>query len=479
MHARARRSARAYALALAASLALLAAQLVRDSGAPDLPAVLLLAVSCALAGFVAGGLLTRRKLERLHAGILRAQDGTFDPVEPPALDHPELARLYEEYNRTMAVLGGMFAFVEDCQRRFLNEHDKLNVVVQGLPLALLGVDDNVHVNIANRQAEMLFGMTGSQLIGSSLFEILDLNDTERDALRDAFLYKHAVRNRVINITAGGAERCLTVNLSFITEREADMAAIITLLDITDYKRLQESAYNREKLVAMGQLAAGVAHELNTPLGNMSGYAQLLVDSAKDPARLANYASIIKEEAHRCSRIIHNLLNFARKEHCYGDRCEVNALIRDIVDAFISCRLRQSEITVKCEFDPDDPVAEGGCGELEIVLTNLLINAIQALEGVEQPQIVVRSGADGTSMVWISVEDNGPGIPPEARNRVFDPFFTTKDVGDGSGLGLSISLAMLARRGGTIRLDNGFEKGARFVVRCPTNRKSVPAHADGE
>ncbi len=446
-------------------------QLARNGVSLDAPVLILNGIACALGGMLFGAWRTRHQLASLQDGIVKAQDGILEPVTPPTIDHPGLARLYEEYNRTIVVLGGMFAFVEDCQHRFLNEHNKLNVVVQGLPIALLGVDDALQINTANRQAEQLFALSPDELLHDNLFNVLALNEADHDLLRDAFLHKNPIRNRVINLSAGGAERWLTVNLSFITERQADMAAIITLLDITDYRRLQESAYNREKLVAMGQLAAGVAHELNTPLGSMSGYAQLLLDSADDRATREHYAGIIREEAHRCSRIIRNLLTFARKEHCYGDSCDINSLIGDIVDAFVSCRLRHSRICVRRELDPANPVADGGCGELEIVLTNLLINAIQALDAVTSPEILIRSGTDGAGSVFLSVQDNGPGIPAEVRARIFEPFFTTKDVGDGSGLGLSISHAMLARRGASIRLDTTYTGGARFVVKCSAHRET--------
>ena len=457
-------------------LLLLALQLWRNGLAVDPPVLVLAALACLLTGGLLGAAAMRRRLIPLYQGVLQAQDGILHPVVPPAVDHPALAELYEEYNRAVIVLGGMFAFVEDCQHRFINERNKINVVVQSLPLALLAVGDNLRINTANRQAEQLFGTPAGALHEAGLFDILQLNEADRDALRDAFLYKHPIRNRIINMTLNRDERWLTVNVAFITEQEADMAVVITLLDITDYKRLQESAYNREKLVAMGQLAAGVAHELNTPLGNMLGYAQLLLEAPEDRAAHENYANIIKDEARRCSRIIHNLLSYARSDHCYGDSCDINVLIDDLVDAFISCRLRRSRIEVRRELDPAGPVADGGCGELEIVLTNLLINSIQALEGRDSPRILIRSGTDRAGVVTVAVEDNGPGIPPEIRSRIFEPFFTTKDVDEGSGLGLSISHAMLARRGAIIKLDTGYTAGTRFIIKFPAYRE-VTTHAD--
>lgn len=428
------------------------------------------AIVGALAGVMAGyGLSTWRYqtgLSSLSAGMLDAQDGNLKPVEVPRVRDPLLQRLYREYNQTITTLGGMFALVEECQYRVLSERNRMNVVVQVLPAALLGVDDNLCINIVNKQAETLFGRQERDLVGVSLFDVLSVTDDTREILRDAFLYKQDIRNQVINIQLNDVERWLSMNLSFVTQDEGGMAAVTTLLDITEYKHLQESVYTREKLVAMGQLAAGVAHELNTPLGSILGYSQLLVDSCENPDKTRHFAKIINEQTKRCSHIIDNLLNYARQEKCEGEFCEVNKLVNEVVDTLISCRLKRYEIKLERDLR-DDPLVDGGCGELDIVLTNLLINSVQALAGMENGTIRVRTGLTEGGMAFISVEDNGPGVPREIRSRIFEPFFSTKEVGEGSGLGLSISHAMVSRRGGTLRFDSEYKGGARFVIRLPS------------
>lgn len=447
--------------------------------APAAMAIVWAAMLGALAGIMVGyGLSTWRYqsgLSSLTAGMLDAQDGNLKPVEVPRVRDPLLQRLYREYNKTITTLGGMFALVEECQYRVLSERNRMNVVVQVLPAALLGVDDNLCINIVNKQAETLFARQERDLVGVSLFDVLDITDDTREILRDAFLYKQDIRNQVINVQLNDVERWLSMNLSFVTQDEGGMAAVTTLLDITEYKHLQESVYTREKLVAMGQLAAGVAHELNTPLGNVLGYSQLLIDSCEKLDKSRRFATIINEQAKRCSHIIDNLLNYARKEKCEGDLCEVNKLVNEIVDTLISCRLKRYEIKLERDLR-DDPVVDGGCGDLDIVLTNLLINSVQALAGKEDAIIRVRTGLTEGGMAFISVEDNGPGVPRENRSRIFDPFFSTKEVGEGSGLGLSISHAMVSRRGGTLRLDSEYQGGSRFVIRLPCASKATHVNA---
>jgi len=256
-----------------------------------------------------------------------------------------------------------------------------------------------------------------------------------------------------------------------------MAGVLILQDISEYRRLQDSIAMREKLVAMGQLAAGVAHELNTPLGSIQGYAQLLNRPLESTDKQAEYARIIAEETKRCSRIVQELLNYARGEPCSGDTCEVNQLIRDLIETFLNCRMKRYKIDIRLDLAEGDLVAEGSCGQLDIVLSNLITNAIHALDGVDAPSIFIGTSVED-EYIGISVVDNGPGVAPEMRSRIFDPFFTTKQVGQGSGLGLPISQAILAKRGGYIVYDNEYTLGARFRIRLPrVNPRRVGLQAD--
>jgi PAS domain S-box-containing protein len=355
--------------------------------------------------------------------------------------------------------------VEECQGRFLSERNRSNTILQSLPGALLSLADDLRVTIANRQADALFGVEQGKLIGANLFDLLDLNERDRELLRDAFLYKYAIRNQEIALNMGGKTRFFSLNFEFYSDEENDMGGVLILQDITDYRELMESVAMREKLVAMGQLAAGVAHELNTPLGNILGYAQLLERGAVDSPKLAGYAHIITEEIQRCSRVVQDLLGFARKDQCSGEICDLNQLAQELIETFINCRLKRYGIEVRMDMSPGKLVVEGGCGQLDIVLTNLLINAIHALDKVENPLIVIQTRFEDAYAV-ITVADNGPGVPADIRSRLFDPFFSTKAVGQGSGLGLSISNAIVAKRGGFIAYDSEYSAGARFIIKLP-------------
>lgn len=414
----------------------------------------------------------RQVLDVLHSGMIEAQDGTLKPVELARPYDPYLREFVADYNTMMAALRRVFSTVEECQNRVLTERNRISAILQSLPGALLSVDDDLCVNAINFRAESMFGVAEDRLVGRSLFDLLELGDMDRDLLRDAFLYKRPVANQEIETRLGGVLSHLSLNLSFVTQTGTDMGAVITLQDVSDYKRLQENVYNQEKLVAMGELAAGVAHELNTPLGSILGYAQLLRDAVGDDRKLNEWTRVICDEARRCSRIIDDLLHYARKDKCTKEICDINAVVRNVIDTFVSCRMKRYNIHVELDLLDGERFVEGGCGQFEIVLVNLLTNSIQALAGGSQPTIVVRTRMGERGRVVLAVEDNGPGIPRDIRGRIFDPFFTTKDVGDGTGLGLAICQAMLARRGASIRYDSDFQGGARFIVELPHVRNEV-------
>jgi len=400
-----------------------------------------------------------------RGGIHAAREGLLEPIPVEPYTQTYVGRLITEYNTTINTLRLMFQTVEECQSRFLNERNHSNTILQSLPGALLSLSDDLNVTIANRQAEALFGIEPSAIIGTNLFDLLDLNERDRNLLRDAFLYKLVIRNQEIALNIGGSKHFLSLNLAFYNDEENDMGGVLILQDITEYRHLMESVATQEKLVAMGQLAAGVAHELNTPLGNILGYAQLLDRGAADHPKLAGYARIIADETQRCSRVVQELLDYARKDKCSGETCDLNQLVQELIETFINCRLKRYRINIVLDLSADRLVVEGSCGQLDIVVSNLLANAIDALDKTQSPSIVVRTWAEN-GYAAVSVSDNGPGVPPDIRNRLFDPFFSTKDVGQGSGLGLSISLAIVAKRGGFITYDNECKEGACFVVKLP-------------
>ncbi|MEJ2591891.1 MAG: PAS domain-containing protein, partial [Candidatus Thiodiazotropha sp.] len=200
--------------------------------------------------FVGAAYLRQRwQLNALRKNILQAQEGLLQPLPPRVSRSGAVGRVISDYNRMLDILHSMFSTVEECQGRVVNERNKINALLQSLPGALLSVDDNLKINSVNRQAEELFDLTTGVLVGKNLFDVMELGEGDRDILRDTFLYKHTLYNQQIDLLINHKRRYFSLNLAFLTERDADMGAVITLQDMTEYKQLQESVAMREKLVA--------------------------------------------------------------------------------------------------------------------------------------------------------------------------------------------------------------------------------------
>jgi len=426
-----------------------------------------LAFSTLVAAFSLAGLYGyARGVAAMHAAVRQANDGSLEPVAPPRLSQALIGPLAFEYNVLARSLGSLFRDMEQAQLAIIAERNRHEAILQGLPGALLVVDGDFRVTLSNRDAETLFGLPAQAIAGANVFDLLRSDEPGREVLREAFLYEQQVSNHVIALSIGGGERQVSVNLTFFRQSPdaSQASAAIVLRDITEWKRLEDMARQAEKLVAMGQLAAGVAHELNTPLGTILGYAQLLNEGRASEEKRAEYARIIHGETRRCARIIDNLLAYARRDACHAETCEINGLIREAVEAVANCQGRRHCVAVETDVQ-GEILVRGGPGQLDIVLVNVMINAVQAAAAVPEPRVQVSSRSEGGCAI-VTITDNGPGVPPQIRGKLFEPFFTTKSESAGTGLGLAISHSIVTRIGGGIHCDPSCERGARFVITLP-------------
>ncbi len=224
---------------------------------------------------------------------------------------------------------------------------------------------------------------------------------------------------------------------------------------------QAQLLQAEKLSAVGELVAGVAHELNNPLTSVLGYAQLLESDPALSEDLRGYAEVVVREADRARHIVQSLLTFARPQPVEREVLDLNAVVQRTLDA---SQWDADRIEVTVRLCPEPLWVRGNGVQLQQVFTNIVQNALQAMrEGPGQLLVTASKRAD---RAVVEFADTGPGIPPEHLGRVFDPFFTTKKVGEGTGLGLSISYGIVRDHGGTIRVQNRPEGGACFAVELP-------------
>ncbi|HEX7858969.1 MAG TPA: ATP-binding protein [Verrucomicrobiae bacterium] len=230
------------------------------------------------------------------------------------------------------------------------------------------------------------------------------------------------------------------------------------------KATQAQLIQSEKLSAVGEFVAGVAHELNNPLTSVIGFAELLKEVDLHPKH-RSYLHYIVKSTERCHKIVQGLLSFARQHPPERTLLNVNELISAVLE-ILAYEMRTSNIEVRREFGSNLPKVVGDSHQFQQVVLNILNNARQAIEG-HQPNGVIRvvtETSDGD--VRVIIEDNGPGIPAENLPKVFDPFFTTKPVGKGTGLGLSLCYGIIREHGGTISAHSMPGKGASFLIEVP-------------
>jgi PAS domain S-box-containing protein len=268
-----------------------------------------------------------------------------------------------------------------------------------------------------------------------------------------------------------------VTSSPVLDQEGNVrGATVTLKDVTQFKEQQQRFVQAARLADVGQLAGGVAHEINTPLASIGLRAESLLRSAEDPRLLAidafknfpRYLKTIGDEILRCKKIISALLEFSRSRRNELVPTNLNAIVERAAELVAhETRVRRINLEVRC--DPGLPPIQADSGQMHQVLLALLMNGIEATPPGGQLLIETRAQAD--ERVVLSVSDSGAGIPSEHMDRIFSPFFSTKPVGQGTGLGLAICHGVVAAHGGEIRVESNTGTGTRVTIELPATALS--------
>ncbi len=242
------------------------------------------------------------------------------------------------------------------------------------------------------------------------------------------------------------------------------AAVVIVRDVTEERLMQERLLQSEKMVSVGQLVSGVAHELNNPLTGIMGFTQLLMARKLDEGVLRDLETIYTE-AERASKVVQNLLSFARRKRTDKELSDINALIERVLE-LRNYDLRVKNIDVELDLDPRLPQTMVDPDQIQQVFLNLIINAEQAMIAASgEGKLKVRSQRKG-DLIRLSLQDDGPGMEPETLRRIFDPFFTTKQAGEGTGLGLTISYGIIDEHNGRIWADSTPGRGTTFIIELP-------------
>jgi two-component system, NtrC family, sensor kinase len=246
----------------------------------------------------------------------------------------------------------------------------------------------------------------------------------------------------------------------------DSSTVVLLFDDqTERRRLQDQLIQSEKMSAIGQLIAGIAHDLNNPLASVVGFADYLTEVPNVPPQLREPLTVIQEEAERASNIVKNLLSFARKQEHQRRPTALKPLL-DATFLLLRNNLMAYRVEASLEIEPDLPMPDIDPNQIQQVFVNLINNAAQAIASTGRPGTVVVRARQWLDGVAVDVADDGPGMSEALAAQVFEPFFTTKPEGEGTGLGLSISQGIVREHGGRIMLSTEEDKGSVFTVQLP-------------
>ncbi len=339
-------------------------------------------------------------------------------------------------------------------------------VVESLSDGLLVVDLADHVLRWNRRMEQLAGVSREQALGCELRELFPrpfvetLQAARRESPSGTTLFRVP-----IDTGAGDPKRQLLVNLSvapFETRDASQAGWIVVLEDITDRANLEEQLRLSEKMAAIGLLAAGVAHEVNTPLTGISSFTQMLLDRAEadDPRR--QLLEKIEQQTFRAAKIVNSLLSLARPSGGEMRPIDLNVVIADVL-ALLEHQFRTHRIQVRKHLELPAVTVHGVEYKLQQVFLNLFLNARDAMPKGGWLSITTAT-SEGEALVEVS--DTGVGIPAEHIARIYDPFFTTKPEGRGTGLGLSVTYGIVQEHGGTLTCESDTNQGTRFRLVIP-------------
>lgn len=352
-------------------------------------------------------------------------------------------------------------------------------IVESVNVGLIAVDEDGRITRCNSTFEAMMDLSREQTIGKLVEEIFDeafaLN--LENILGKSRWHLTEIRNAYKLFTTNAQGKPLIINVAVAPLRSVShnqTGAIIVLENVTSRIKLEETLQQSEKLSSIGLLAAGVAHEVNTPLTGVSSYTQMLLGMIPETDPKHALLQKVQKQTDRASNIVGNLLNFSRTGNAAEfNEININKLLDDTLQ-LLEPQMRKSNIEIVKNYADVPPKVFGNAGKLQQVFTNLIINARDAMFG--GGTITLTTDFDNEDEIIIEVSDTGSGIESENLNKIYDPFFTTKGVGSGTGLGLAVSYGIVQEHAGTIEAQSEIGNGTTFRLTFPIAQKQQKQRA---
>ncbi|MBI5746505.1 MAG: PAS domain S-box protein [Nitrospirae bacterium] len=370
-------------------------------------------------------------------------------------DRKRLERHLREYHEILEQR------VSDRTRELKETKDYLENLLEGANDVIFTLNHEGVITYVNKKVEE-WGYRKEELIGSSFLKILSkkhkgerLKRTVAEGIRQT--YEVEIMNK------SGEMKYAVLSISPLRGSEEEMAGVLVIAyDITERNRLEQQVAQAEKMSAIGQLAAGIAHEINNPIGGIMNCLYNLRNKRLPKEREGLYIKSMEDGIQRVQRTVEQLLDFSQQHEPQLTAIDVNNLVEDVL-SLMSYAITKNVIRLKKELDLKLPKVMLDQHKIGQVVMNMLLNAVQAVKGEGEIKV---STFNEDGWCCIAITDNGTGIPPHIMSKIFDPFFTTKDVGKGTGLGLAVSLGIVEKHSGRIDVKSEEGKGSSFTIKLP-------------
>ncbi|MFQ5603976.1 MAG: ATP-binding protein [bacterium] len=423
-------------------------------------------------GFVAANQFTRpikdlsKSSEMLAKGHLdyRIHLDTNDEIEQLAVDFNHMADVIKHHQEQLKEYAEILEQkVAERTRELSKTLNYLQKLIDSSVDAIITLDTERNITLFSRGAQKIFGYQVSEVIGKQICTLCKSCVEKRCPLIEVADTDKKLHSYQIDfVKKNGQTLPINISASPIKNENEEVTGILTIgKDMTEQIKMGKQIQQAEKLAGIGQLAAGIAHQLNTPLASIILSAQMTKEVVDDKEILDDLDRIERQADH-CEKIIKELLSFSRPADTSKSAVKLEDIIRLIID-LMHKKFKNSHITVSTEFDERGSAIYGNANQIEQLFFNLLNNAQDAMTDGGEIKI---STSRNLNKVQVKVSDTGMGIPKENLNKIFDPFYTNKDVGKGTGLGLSVCYGIVKEHKGRIEVESESGKGTTFTITLP-------------
>ncbi len=377
----------------------------------------------------------------------------------------EIGMLAAEFNKMTTSLKDSHGQLEAANRNLFDMKEYISNIVESMTMSIVVIDEDYHITVINSEFEKTIGKRRQEIIGILVGEIIKLSDDNQDLQEHLNWVMGSFETKIltkIHCQVGGQNITSNLRLSPMLEGEKRLVgAVIIIEDITARVNLEEELALSQRLAAIGKLAAGLAHEINNPLGIILNYIEICQMDEKDE-KVKGYLTRITSETERIAEIIRQLLEFSRQTKTQFKPVNLIEVVDDTID-FIEYKLRKEGIELQKRYSVNQAMVLADKSQLKQVFLNIILNALQAMDNGGHLLICLHETDDGQAFS-LSFTDSGKGIAKEILDKVFDPFFSTKEIGEGTGLGLSVSYGIIQEHGGSIEVVSKEGSGSTFTVK---------------